>query len=93
MQLRSSFRRWFYQARWASEIEHVKEEFKKLVPDVHGLLDGTVNPRLKLLEEGAVAEAHKTDLLVERNTELWSYLQSTMVSPLLRLQPLWFSML
>ena len=71
----------------------MKEEFKKLVPDVHGLLDGTVNPRLKLLEEGAVAEAHKTDLLVERNTELWSYLQSTMVSPLLHLQPLWFSML
>ena len=66
----------------------MKEEFKKLVPDVHGLLAGTVNPRLELLEEGSAAEAHKTGLLVERNKELWSYLQSTMVSPLLRLQPL-----
>ncbi|CDJ33779.1 uncharacterized protein EMH_0093010 [Eimeria mitis] len=76
--VRSFFRRWFYQARWASEIERVKEEFKKLVPDVDAVLAGTVNPRLQLLEEGAAAEARKTELLVERNKEVWSYLQSTM---------------
>ncbi|CDJ48001.1 hypothetical protein, conserved [Eimeria brunetti] len=77
-EVRSSFRRWFYQARWASEIERVKEEFKKLVPDVPALLAGTVNPRLQLLEEGAAAESHKTDVLVERSKEVWSCLQSTM---------------
>ncbi|CDI87263.1 hypothetical protein, conserved [Eimeria praecox] len=77
-EVRSSFRRWLYQARWASEIERVKEEFKMLVPDVDAVLAGTVNPRLQLLEEGATAEAHKIDALAERNKEVWEYLQSTM---------------
>lgn len=76
--VRSSFRRWFYQARWASEIERLKEEFKRLVPDVHTLLDTTVNPRLQILEQGAAAEAHKAELLAERSKEMWSCLQSTM---------------
>lgn len=79
-QMRACLRRWFLQARWASEVERVKEECKKLIPDLHVLLAGAVHPRLQTLEQGAEAEARRTDMLVERSKALWEHLESIMVS-------------
>ncbi|CDJ37464.1 hypothetical protein ETH_00030800 [Eimeria tenella] len=86
MQIRASFKKWLYQARWASEVERVKEECTKLIPDIHGFLNGAINPRLQLLEEGAAAEARRTDLLADKNKEIWAHLQSTIVGQLLHVK-------
>ncbi|KAL8439252.1 hypothetical protein Efla_005729 [Eimeria flavescens] len=75
-QMRTCFRRWLHHVRWNCEVERVKGECESMIPDFHALLAGAVNPRLQSLEQGVECEARKTDLLVERNRELWQHLQA-----------------
>ncbi|KAL8272255.1 hypothetical protein Esti_003811 [Eimeria stiedai] len=74
--VRNCFRRWLFHVRWTYEVEIVKRECKSLIPDLHALLTGSVNPRLQSLEHGVETEARKTNLLAERNKELWERLQA-----------------
>ncbi|KAL8436886.1 hypothetical protein ACSSS7_001388 [Eimeria intestinalis] len=78
--VRNCFRRWLFHVRWTCEVERVKCECKSLIPDLHALLAGSVNPRLQSLEHGVETEARKTNLLAERNQELWDQLQAVTVT-------------
>ncbi|KAL8451310.1 hypothetical protein Emag_002815 [Eimeria magna] len=83
VQVRNCFRRWLFHIRWTYEVERVKGECKSLIPDLDALLAGSVNPRLQSLEHGVETEARKTNLLAERNKELWEQLQAVTSSSLL----------